>query len=72
MKLHRAALAAVAAAAIGGGTLAPGAFAGEGDECPPGTNNPEYCEHHHHHHHHHHHRHHGDNGDHRRVGAGSG
>jgi hypothetical protein len=51
MKLPSAAVAALAAVAIGAATLAPGASAWE--ECPPGNDNPEYCEHHHHHHHHH-------------------
>jgi hypothetical protein len=53
MKVRNAAIAAIAAVAIGAGTLAPGALAWE--ECPPGTDNPQYCEHHRHHHHHHHH-----------------
>ena len=53
MKVRSAAIATIAAVAIGAGTLAPAASAW--DECPPGTNNPEYCEHGHHHHHHHHH-----------------
>jgi hypothetical protein len=55
MKRKRAALVAAVAAvgAIAAGTLAPGAQAWE--QCPPGSHDPEYCEHHHHHHHHHHH-----------------
>ena len=60
MKRKRAALlAAVAAGAIAAGTLAPGAQAWE--QCPPGSHDKQYCEHHHDHHHHHHH------GDHRAV-----
>jgi hypothetical protein len=55
MKVRNAAIAAIAAVAIGGGTLARAASAW--DECPPGNDNPEYCEHDHHHHHHHHHHH---------------
>jgi hypothetical protein len=50
MKVRSAAIAAVAAVAIGAGVLAPGASAW--DQCPPGSDNPQYCEHHHHHHHH--------------------
>ena len=48
MKVRSAAIAAIAAGAIGAGTLAPGASAW--DECPPGNDNPQYCEHHHHRH----------------------
>ena len=55
MKIRSAAIAATAATGIGAGTLAPGASAWE--QCPPGSNDPQYCEHHRHHHHHHHHHH---------------
>jgi len=54
MKIRSAAIAAIAAAGIGAGILAPGASAWE--QCPPGSNDPQYCEHHHHHRHHRHHR----------------
>jgi hypothetical protein len=53
MNVRSATIAAIAAGAIGAGTLAPGALALE--QCPPGSDDPEYCEHHHHHHHHHDH-----------------
>jgi hypothetical protein len=48
--------AALTAMAIAAGILAPAAGAGQTwGRCPPGSDNPNYCEHHPHHPHNHHH-----------------